>query len=303
MKNIKYLISAFALVVFSSCGSDFFESAVEVEIPDHTPTIVISGVIEEDAELFETYVSFSQSKNTQSILTPLSDAKVQLFKDGTLLSDLAYVDSTERFTAVLAPGDLSSGSNYRIEAEHPDYASVYAEQSMPNAISIDDFEYTPDGTVDQFGEPADRFKVTFTDRSGETNYYLVNAQLQQSFFNGNDTITYTQVVELMTLDPSIVYGYSEDSYVGFPMISDAAFPGKKYDLLFNAYQLFLEEGDEIKIELKTITRERYLYLLSLKGQYDSEDNPFAEPVTVLSNIENGNGAFGAEAITELIYKF
>lgn len=302
MKNIIIPICAFVLVIFSSCGEDFFETSVEIEIPDHTPTIALSGVVEEGAEIFETFVSFSQSKNAQSQLTPLNDAKVRLLKDGNLLAELTYQDSSNNFAAALLPDDLTQGSTYKIEAEHPDYEPVFAEQSIPSAVLIDQFEYDSSGTVDQFGETADKLKITLTDRPSENNYYLATAFRKRSYFDGFDTVSYTQVIELMTLDPSIVYGYSENSYVGLPMISDAAFPGKKYELIFNAYELYLNKGDEIVVELKTITRARYLFLLSLKGYYDSDGNPFAEPVTVFSNIENGNGAFGAEAVSQLIYK-
>jgi len=301
MKNIIFPISVFAILLLSSCGEDFFQNTVEIEIPDHTPTIALTAVVEEGAELFETFVSFSQSKNSQSALTPLSDAKVRLLKDGNLLADLAFVDSTGRFASTLTQSDLTQGSTYRIEAEHPDYESVFAEQSIPNVVSIDDFEYSPDGAINEFGENSDRLKVTLTDRSGENNYYMVNAFRRYKFFDGVDTVIQIFPFELRTFDPSIVFGYSPINYLGTPMISDAIFPGKKYDLVFNTYQLNLQEGDEMIIELKTITRERYLFLLSLKRFFDSEDNPFAEPVTVFSNIENGNGAFGAEAVNRFNY--
>jgi len=301
MKNIIFPIFLFALVLFSSCGEDFFENTVEVDIPDHTPTISLTAVIDEGAELFETYVSFSQAKNSQSPLTPLSDAKVRLLKDGNLLADLAFADSSGRFSAALSPNDLTQGSTYRIEAEHPDYESVFAEQSIPSSVNIEDFEYTPDGAINEFGENADRLRITFSDRSGETNYYMVNAYRKYLSFNGTDTISQIFPFELRTFDPSVVFGYSPINYLGTPMISDAVFSGKKYDLIFNTYQLHLQEGDEMVIELKTITRARYLFLLSLKSFFDSEDNPFAEPVTVFSNIENGNGAFGAEAASRFNY--
>jgi len=301
MKNILIPICAFTFLVFSACGPDAFESTVEIEIPDHTPTIVLSGVIEEGAELFETTVTHSQSKNSPNRIENLVDAKVQLFKDGNLLADLAYDNNSERFFANLAPTDLTAGSTYRIEAEHPSYESVFAEQTIPNPVSIDKFEYDSSGTVDQFGEPADQFKITLTDRAGEDNYYAINAFQVDTFIDNFDTAIYVQTIELMSLDPSIVFGYHPDNYAGVPMISDAAFPGKKYDLVFNAYELNLQEGEEFIIELKSITRERYLFLLSLKGYYDSDGNPFAEPVTVLSNVENGNGAFGAESVFKVIY--
>ena len=89
------------------------------------------------------------------------------------------------------------------------------------------------------------------------------------------------------------------------MISDATFNGKKYQMNMYSYSSFFGGGDDenfITVYLRSITRERYLYLLSLDRFYQSQGDLFAEPVTVAGNIQNGLGSFGAQTLDSLIIR-
>jgi len=59
--------------------------------------------------------------------------------------------------------------------------------------------------------------------------------------------------------------------------------------------LFLEL--EVVVALRNVTREYFLYKTSLEKYFEKEGNPFAEPVNVFTNIENGLGIFTGFAQT------
>ena len=45
------------------------------------------------------------------------------------------------------------------------------------------------------------------------------------------------------------------------------------------------------VRLANMSKDSYLYLRSLQQYMQARDNPFAEPVVVFDNIENGHGIF------------
>ena len=50
-------------------------------------------------------------------------------------------------------------------------------------------------------------------------------------------------------------------------------------------------------ELSSISRDNYLFIKSEAASREARDNPFAEPVIVHNNIENGIGIFRARNTT------
>lgn len=307
MKNISFLILIAFSISFASCDADFFETTVEIDLPDHESTLAVSALLSMDSEASEVFISKSLALNeSQNIIHLINDAHIQLSKNGNPIGDFVYDDSKNLYISELEPTDLESGATYRIDASHVDYPTISAEAVMPKVVEIREAEYLPESTAGQFGDQMDEYRIKFDDPSGEDNYYLVYVNvLSEDFFvdfNG-DTIFFEQnIFGLETRDPSVVFGFDNSSYQGVPMISDATFDGKTYQLIFQAYPSFFDEGDELEIELVSVTRERYLYLLSLQRFMETDGNPFAEPVTVVSNIENGQGNFGLQAADRFLIK-
>ena len=74
------------------------------------------------------------------------------------------------------------------------------------------------------------------------------------------------------------------------LFTDELFNGKKAEISF--YGENHTGGGIYKINLKNITRDYYLYLKSHTLQFENIDNPFAEPVQVYHNVNNGFGILG-----------
>ncbi len=306
MKNISFFVFIIFSISLASCGADFFETTVEIDLPDHESTLAVSSILSLDSESSEVFISKSLSLNATDPLQEINDAQVQLFKNGNVIGDFVYDDDENIYVSGLEPTDLESGATYRIETSHPDYPTISAEAVMPKVVDIKEAEYLPESTAGQFGDQLDEYRIKFDDPGDEENYYLiyVNVLTEDFFvdFNGDTTFYRQNIYDIESRDPSVVFGFDNLSYQGVPMISDAAFNGKTYQLIFQAWPNFFDDGDEIEIELVSITRERYLYLLSLQRFMETDGNPFAEPVTVVSNVENGQGNFGLQAADRFLIK-
>ncbi|MFQ5636990.1 MAG: DUF4249 family protein [bacterium] len=79
--------------------------------------------------------------------------------------------------------------------------------------------------------------------------------------------------------------YFEDAY-----FDDALFDGEFYDLDISFYN-YSEPIEMFIVVLLTTSESYYNFHKSVDQQNATEDNPFAEPVPIYTNIENGLGVF------------
>jgi hypothetical protein len=93
-----------------------------------------------------------------------------------------------------------------------------------------------------------------------------------------------------------------DLYSDKLLLKDEAFQGDEYEFRFFDYYLTDSGAEYLVVEIHSITEKMYQFMQSLKAYEDNIENPFAEPVTVVNNIENGYGIFGLSAMTQFKLK-
>lgn len=293
---IKY---AFGLLLatslfFLGCDEDFFAPVVTIDVPVHEPKPALRLIAEAGALELGALVT-----NSKGILAPETDygtypdAIVQLSRNGTPLTAFSYVqegDGDTHTASLAAPLPDQPGDVYVLEAQLPGFDAVRAEQVMPPKPIVTNVEFTIDGTINEFGERVNDLKVDIQDpEPGTTNYYGIALDAEYFYvdFNTGDTIFYGGNPSLYSNDPLLVAG----DYQSYPLIfSDEGLPANgRYQLRCSSYN----NGDQGRVVFRivTLTRDGFLYLRS-KSQYERAlGNPFAEPVTVHSNIEGGYGIF------------
>jgi hypothetical protein len=77
-------------------------------------------------------------------------------------------------------------------------------------------------------------------------------------------------------------------------ISDDVFDGKNYKFVYRGNPSYYNSNNpkyKLRVWVRAITQEYYQFAVTSKRSEDSNDNPFAEPVRIFSNMENGIGAF------------
>ena len=80
------------------------------------------------------------------------------------------------------------------------------------------------------------------------------------------------------------------------MLSDQGINGETYNLKLQHYTVSDADTTDIAgihgyLYLKSVTKDYYWYQRSINNYYNSEGNPFAEPVVIYTNITNGRGIF------------
>lgn len=292
MKSI-YIFCFLGLSFFlSNCDADSFSQVVEIDIPPHEPALAVRAIFQQNDDQLSLLLTDSKGILESTPLEVQKEAVVQLFENEQALPIFTYNPSTSRFTAPVPNGFGQTASIYRLEVSAPNFKTIQATQTMPRPISILAGKYTPDGTFSSEGDKVDAVEIEFQDPAGEENYYAFSGFQSIAYFNGQDTSYYDSEIYLESNDPLINFGTGQ-----LLLLSDAAFNGNTYKALLYSYN----ERPEgvIKIQLLSLSRDAYLYHRSLSNYYDAQDNPFAEPVTVHQNIENGYGIFGLASVSEI----
>lgn len=292
--NIK--IAILAAMLLTACDPENFSQVVEVEIPEHEPKLVLNARFDSRAQGLDALVSNSLGILDTAQYSVFPEASVRLYIDGALFKDFQFEPEKALFFASLDEPLGNQAGLYRLEASAPGLGSVYAEQRMPRQVEIASVKVEKEGAVSEGGEKADEIQIQFTDPAGEDNYYAVRVDfLTKISFQPGDTVEYIYPLFTSTLDQIVQQGREYEH-----LFSGQSFDGNRYTLsLYTEYGIdFGDPNARVRVYLFSLSREAYLYDLSLRQYSDTADNPFAEPVTVFSNIEGGYGIFALRSATE-----
>ena len=288
------ILAITSISLFNSCNEDSFSQVVKIELPEHEPKIAMSALWLSQDTLPYAHVEKSRSTLEEDPQLP-SDAIVKLYINGTFTSQAVFHDDP---TSSFYPsgryafeGEMISGNEgdeYRLEASLDDLPIASAVQIMPGITPIETAEYTEDGGVSLDGGQVDLMKISFTDPADTEDYYqiqLFSIVKYTEQINPEDTIVQTYSRYLETTDPTITMAN------GNLLVSDKSFNGNTITIQGQTYRDW-EEVTSREVHLTHITKDAYYYLKSVSEYKNSEGNPFAQPVTIYSNIENGYGIFG-----------
>ncbi len=279
-------------LILSSC-SDFFDSTIELEIPDHVPELAITCNIAEGDTAVNVFVT--KSKGALDLTPPNYTALDPLFQTG-------YYDTVPNVTAVIlrnnepwltlpkfsggwhrseVPAITNDGATYALQVTADGFSSVTATAALPTSVPITDAIYEPQtgggGGGGPFGD-GDKMTIKFNDPIGK-NYYRVYATVID--INGN-------VIE--------TYLFSNNDQFDGNLLSDETFEGKAMVLDMGIYiPVFGEELSSITVYLESISKELFLFESAIQKNSDAQGNPFAEPVIIRGNIEGGFGNFGTSS--------
>ncbi|MEZ4987672.1 MAG: DUF4249 domain-containing protein [Saprospiraceae bacterium] len=281
-----------------SCDEDFFSQVVEVELPEHQSLPAIFSEMQAGDSFLSVLVSNSKSILEADTAYQLpEDAVVNLYQNDALLTTLNFDTDTKQYTAML-PTPLSGQTSnaFRLEVSVPGFETVEAIQQMPQQPRITNAVYELEGTIDTEGYRVDEITVDIEDTTpNQVNYYGINVyqHIIELDNNGDTLYQYINQLYLDSNDPLLSYG---DKY-SF-IFSDEGFTDGKYQL--RAFSSYRAESDEnIEVHLHQLTRDAFLYYRSKDQYYNALDNPFAEPVTVHTNIAGGYGIFSLSNV--LVY--
>ncbi|MDN4164406.1 DUF4249 domain-containing protein [Cytophagales bacterium LB-30] len=283
----KYFIYSLLLATsFFSC-----EMVVDVDVPREPSKLVVNSLFSTDS-VFSAEVYYSRYILDDTYPTHLINANVRVFEGDQLVCQLVFDESRNLF---LPDRDArpEAGKTYRIEASHTNYQTAEATAIAQPIVPIESLHFTGQSIVRDY-QTYHILEMTFTDLPGNQTYLL---EMQQNIINyyvvGEDTVYdyYSYPNYIISDDPSVV----TDENGGSVYVLDDSFDGKQYTLrlMVPDYSAYEYEGVRItnSINLKNISEEYYLFVRSYNNHTYNEGNPFAEPVSVYSNITNAYGIF------------
>ena len=295
------------------------ETEVEIDIPKDDTRLVVNAILEEDSTV-SLQLSESRFSLSSDPIQNVVGATVTLFENDIAVATLKdTVDEFQQEGWYVTDYRPKEDASYRISASKEGYPGVEAQIDIPKAVEISNVDYgfqTIEETIfiDDAPTIIERKQLTTVDLMiddpvGEDNYYEV-VMYQDGAFQfvydfddeGAPFITDTLIrrfeVYLSTEDPIFSEGDvldGDDYFYGNSLVfSDESFNGKNYTLKLNfegSSGFSLDPVSDYIIFLRSISREQYLYFRSLELQYETEGNPFAEPVPVYNNIAGGYGIF------------
>jgi hypothetical protein len=296
--QIKYILSLLvAAMLFNACDEGNFEQIVEIDIPPHESRLAINALFLSNTDSLPILVSNSLGILDTSEFEDIKNASVRLERSGASVGAFSYDNRTGYYTTKLSEPLGNNPASYTLEVESSQYPMASAVQQMPTAPIIAQVQTEEQGTVDEDGYRVDEIIVDIEDIAGEKQYYGLRAFIKYEIeTTPGDTVEFREQIYLYSSNPLTFV--ANRTGLGL-LISDGSFDGTRYTLRTYTYSRlpFGQPGVELEVELISLTEATYQYTRSLVQYYDSVDNPFAEPVTVYSNIENGYGIFGLGSVS------
>lgn len=279
MKTIKILL---ALIVFStflaSCEKDVVLDLAEKE----GNFLVVDANLTNNGKNQWIRLSWSTSYYDVSTGQPVTDAVVRVDSEGQSFEFFeSQVDSLKGYYINGQISSLLEEKEYFLSIEHD--AKTYTAQSELKPLPVLDSLTMEISFVTQLGFIPDTIYdiyVHFEELPSPEDYYLFDLYV-------NDTIKTPR-----PSDKSLVSDINLEPYVSFSVL--------------NINKADLKEGDKIRVEMRSISRENWDFYNVFFFQTDLSGNPFAgaPPANIPTNLSEGaKGFFQVSKLSrlEMIY--
>lgn len=291
MKKITITLPLFALIL-GACEKEIKLKEEEVE-----PRIVVNSLFEAGDTI---WVDLSESRNIlyEGTLPKISNADAKLLDgNGAVIGAFIMEEAGKYYTTDVFP---VAGSQYGISVNAPGLKSVKATSETPALIT----EITVDTA--RTGSDKINFKIQFTDDGSQKNYYGITIAYHGFYADGTGEFTEYVDSYFSTKEYFVANGDSDidgERYAQEFFFKDDIFNGQTISFTGTKYLYDTgTTGNYFIITVKSMSEDLYKYKLSYLKYLEADGSPFAEPVQVYSNVEDGFGIFGgASFVSDTIY--
>ncbi len=291
-------LAVFILVIFfTSCETD-----IVLNIPPQPQKLVVTGLVQVGTPFRVTITKTTGVLDTLSMQrNRVTNAFVQLHENNVVVDTLVFNASDDAYTPKRNT-QPTAGKTYTIRAVADGFAAVEATTFTPNYVPIQSVTRRTNVKKDANGEFVDEVKITFTDEAVLNHYML---RIGRLYFVGQSIIGYNGIYCMQSSDRDIE-GRSSGEAIEFEscidhefFLRDVNFNGKTKEVVLFIRNSELQPYSDPStnrtvtpvVELHNITADQFKYRISLAAYNEAEDNPFAEPVLLYTNVKNGYGLF------------
>lgn len=281
--NQKFTL-AMMFILFAGCTN-----VAEIDIALERPIISVNSVFNADSTW---QVSVTRSRNVLddvmgSYFEPVDNARVTL-KDGNgnLVETLSY--TLNNFSYMYRSNARPEiGRNYVLQVAIDNDPVLQAKNCIPLSVPIESVQ------IDSAGFHSDgtdiKMKISFSDPEQVKNYYALKILRNAYHIANEDTIRFIEDVNFEPIDPAFQDYFSTGASTVF---NDNLFQGKSYSFQVQVSPYFnFGTTERITVMLLSVSEEYYEYFTTKNLQYSKREDPFAQPVQVFTNIQNGVGIF------------
>ena len=318
------------------------EKIIDFEAKETESKIVLYSTLQNDSiitcQLGLSYAVFDARYSPVQI----KNAEVKLYKDNTFIENMTYTlppvvdpnyyNYVQYFSYYKSSSQIpESLSDYKIEVSIPGYLSVNSSAHLPELVNITNIdtqliaeEVEAWDSEWNYEQKVLEAKIHFSDPPDEDNFYRLVVRQNYGIYPGDKYEPYNSEIPVLLSNNDLPWIVSndpllnpaeEDDIIGsssgnkYNIFSDEKINGKDYELSFSinfkganfdpAYFEFVC----LNIQLQSISKEYYSYLISYSNHTMTDGDFFSEPVLVYSNVENGLGIFGAFNASTNKFKF
>lgn len=276
------------------------ETTLDVNFPDQSPRITVNSFFRPGAD-WEIHLSEARSlADGRDAIRAIENATAEILEDGEVLTALSNAGGGLYRSSRHQP---RADKTYTLRVSAPGYEHIEAIDTVPALLPVE-FAYET-AFYDTSAVDVD-VSIHLTDPPAENNYYRLFVHAQYRDEATRELFTYTHAFQ--TDDEAILaedhdpYEIEENNTLSDAVFSDALFDGEPHII-----SLHLRPALKIIIPVAGMSQARrltriQLYLYSLSPAYygyattydlheEVRDNPFAEPVRVYTNVQNGFGIF------------
>ena len=292
------------LIVLSSC-----EQVIKPDLPEHTPRLVLNAFFTADG-IWTAHVDRSSGILDSRPLheRSVADATVELLAGDRVIEEMRFLEAARVYA--FEDSTLEVGETYSLQVSAPGFATIRATDTIPKPVPTSILSYRTDTSVRSESETSGEFSIELEiqDPPGEANYYQISVYQVST---GRGAWRYEEI--LSTKDPSIIADngvdespVEEGAFSGeAPYFKDTLFDGRTHEIELTydgvlilregiAQEEVAEDGQEpakqkTYLQVLYISAAYYEYLKTARLHDSTRDNPFAEPLSVYSNVENGYG--------------
>jgi hypothetical protein len=264
------------------------ETTVDIDIPFEKPQVTLNAELVDNTspEVRLTYSRHILDDNWE--FEPVTQAEVKLIMENETYS-LSY--DTENQVYSNLDYLIEGGKEYRVEVLLAGYDIVSASEKVPDQVPVKQLIYNGTAQSDIWSS-SDDITLVFDDPAGDNFYEISAYYFREDYYIDQDgnQIWYTEnyPIYLAPKNPTYENDFNTNGAV---LIDDKLFEGKEANIDFFTEGIYLgqENGGEIHFVLKAVSSSYYLFRSTYGLQDWNDGDPFAQPVQVYSNIENGIG--------------
>lgn len=299
MLNRIFPLYLLCLVLFTGC-EDFFETTIDLDPPPYEKGMTAKGqIIGGDSVIF---IRITEALSAFSLDTfpslPNADVTIRINDQPFVASFQTEMEGIRDGFRAELPAVLKANDFIQIDVSHPGFPNIHIEDRIPDLPEPSSYNLALNGGSSADGDNISRMNFSMEDaQNAEELYFRLGIVYSQTlsfcvkYVNGVcdslETRTYTQFTGMDISDPNAVDGSTGS------LLRQVSVSGQKtYSATIPQYILRsgnTQSNGYADVLFETMSRNTYLYDISLGQYYSNKENPFATPVNVVSNVSNGYG--------------